>query len=231
MLNPVLTLATASLLVALGVSAVAGPGGETSRARARSRADFTVTFDEDRAGVPPSGFVFSAMRQSGPGSWVVERQGTQQFLAHGADTAANGFSLAVSAAVLPAAFTLSAKVRTVGGGRVGGLVWHYQDESNYYALALDLSRRQVALYRVAAGNRIRLEFTDDLELERDAWHAIKVIHEGHSTRVLLGGIRVFDHEDRRHEARADDGRAGLLAAGNSAVHYDDLHIESSDRGR
>ena len=46
MLNPVLTLATASLLVALGVSAVAGPGGETSRARARSRADFTVTFDE-----------------------------------------------------------------------------------------------------------------------------------------------------------------------------------------
>ena len=210
---------------------MAGLGAGTSGARGQHSPDFTVTFDHDRAGTPPAGFTFSAMRQPGPGSWIVERQGSQQFLTHGADTSANGFSLAVNAAVLPAAFMLSAKVRTVGGGRVGGLVWHYQDESNYYALALDLNRRQVSLYRVAAGNRIRLEFAEDLELDRDAWHAIKVIHEGHGTRVLLGGIRVFDHEDRRHEARADDGRAGLLAAGNSAVQYDDLHVETSDRGR
>jgi hypothetical protein len=228
MFNPVLTFAAASLVLTLGASRAL----DSRPAFGRNTADLTVTFDHDKPGAPPTGFTFSAMRQAAPGSWVVERQGTQQFLVHGADTTANGFSLAINGTVLPGAFTLSAKVRTVGGGRVGGLVWHYQDESNYYALTLDLGRRQVSLYRVAAGNRIRLEFEDDLELDPEAWHAIKVIHGGHSTRVLLGGIRVFEHDDRRHETQTDGGRAGLLAAGNSTVHYDDLHVvESSDRGR
>lgn len=227
MLNPALTFTAASLVFALSTTAVVS----TKTDSGRNAADFTVTFEQDRPGAPPAGFVFSAMRQAAPGSWIVERLGTQQFLAHGADAAANGFSLAINAVILPAAFTLSAKVRTVGGGRVGGLIWHYQDESNYYALALDLGRRQVSLYRVAAGNRIRLEFEDDLELDPEAWHTIKVIHGGHSTRVLVGGIRVFDHDDRRHEVRADGGRGGLLAAGNSTVHYDDLHVGSSDRNR
>lgn len=215
MSNPVLTLAAALFTFALGAAAT----------------DFSVTFEQDRVGTPPAGFTFSSMRQPAPGAWLVARHGTQQYLVHEADRTANGFSLAVHSAVLPAAFTLAAKLRLSGGTRVGGVIWHYQDEANYYALALDLARRQVSLYRVAAGNRIRLEVEDDLELDRDAWHVVKVNHDGHSTRVLVDGVRVFDHEDRRLEVRPVGGRAGLLAAGNASVDYDDLHVESSPRSR
>jgi hypothetical protein len=88
----------------------------------------------------------------------------------------------------------------------------------------------VALYRVSRGNRIRLEFEDDLELDRDAWHVLRVEHADGRIRVALGGIGVM--RARSREPRPAEGRAGVWSAGNATAWFDDLSVqEEVDRGR
>jgi hypothetical protein len=185
-----------------------------------------TTFDLDRADLPPTGFSLAAMRQPGPGRWFVQRTGTTGHLVHAADPAAMGLSLAVADVPSTNDVGVSARVRLPGGGRKGGLVWRYQNDQNFYALLLDLTRQEVALYRMTDGNRVRLDFEDGLELDPNGWHALKVVHVDEEVRVSLGGIRVFDERDRRDPTRpAVGGRAGLVASGHSDVWFDDVHVE------
>jgi hypothetical protein len=188
--------------------------------------DATVLgFDHEKAGAPPPGFVFAAMRQPAPGSWVVRRTGTAGYLAHETDATAQGYALAVYDGPPQRDVAVTVRLRLSGGRRLGGLVWHYTDHQHYFAAVLDLSRREISLYRIAGGNRIRMEIEGDLELDPDAWHTMKVAHTGRHVRVSLGGIRVLD-DDRRGQDRPDTGRVGLIAAGDAHVWFDDLRIET-----
>src|SRR5918993_662872 len=103
-----------------------------------------------------------------------------------ASGSADEFALALVDGAAPADLRLSARLKLTEGARVGGLVWQYQGPDNFYAASLDLNAQEVALYRVSRGNRIRLEFEDDLELDRDAWHVLRVEHAGGRIRVALG---------------------------------------------
>lgn len=181
-------------------------------------------FDQEKAGTPPAGFTFAAMRQPAPGAWLVRRAGANGYLAHDPDTGSQGYALAVLDHSPQGEVTVSVRLRLAGGRRAGGIVWHYVDSQHYYASVLDLSRGEISLYRVASGNRSRMEFEDDLELDPDAWHTMKVSHTGRSTRVSLGGIRVFE-DARRDKDGTGVGRVGLIAAGDADVWYDDLRID------
>jgi hypothetical protein len=107
---------------------------------------------------------------------------------------------------------------------MGGLVWRYENPENFFAVSLDLERQTIALYRVARGNRIRLEFEDDLELDRDAWHVVRVEHTDGRIRVSLGGIGVMRARDR---AMTDAGRAGIWSDGAATAWFDDLQVEDA----
>jgi hypothetical protein len=143
------------------------------------------------------------MRQSDAGRWLVQRAGADGHLVHRADPAAPGFALAVATLMTPDDCAVSARVRFTGTTRVGGLVWRYRDDHNYHTLLLDLNRGELTVYRITAGNRIQLDSRDELELDPTAWHALKVVHVGNDIRVMLGGVRVFDEEDRRPDRRHD----------------------------
>jgi hypothetical protein len=120
------------------------------------------------------------------------------------------------------------RLRLHGGARAGGLVWRYVDDRDYYAALLDLARGEISMYRVSDGNRTKLEFEDDLELDPEAWHTLKAVHVGAFAYVTLGGIRVFEDHIGRPD-RAGAGRAGVLSTGNSEVWFDDLRIEAPRR--
>ena len=95
---------------------------------------------------------------------------------------------------------------------MAGLVWKYQDPLNHYSAQLDLAKQELAMYRVVNGNRIRIEREDDLELDPDAWHSLKIFHERGEIRVYLGGIRVLSERDRLprgHCERRSVGRRGF----------------------
>ena len=181
-------------------------------------------FDADRAG-PPDGLTFAAMRQPTPGTWTIRREGANGVLVHAAESAAAGYALAIAPDGPFLNISASVRLRLAGGARAGGLVWQYQDENNHYAAVLDLSRQELSMYRVVAGNRTRLELEDDLELDPEAWHTMKVVHDDDEITVSLGGIKVFEEHGRSTRLAAPK-RCGLIAAGNAEVWFDDWRVEA-----
>lgn len=191
----------------------------------------TRTFGADRPGQSPADFTLSAMRQTSPGIWAVHRQAPRSFLAHRPDAGAAGYALAILDRTVPADTTVSIRLRVAGGDRSAGLVWRYENTSNFFALILDLGRRDLSLYRVAAGNRVRLDVEDGLELDPEAWHTLKVSSGDGEVRAWIGGIRVFEARDpgeRRQPGAAV--RSGFLATGRTEAWFEELRLEPR-RGR
>lgn len=187
----------------------------------------TYTFDADPAGKAPSGFVLAAFRQDGPGTWTIARvanKGLLGSLNHLVEPARTGWSLAIAPGSPTRDVLVSARIRLAGGARAGGIVWRYQDADNFDAVLLDLTRREIAAYRVVAGNRITSDVEDDLELDVDAWHTVKIEQDGSEIDVSLGGIHVLRDRDRR-DNRPREGLVGVVATGSSEVWFDDLRIE------
>jgi hypothetical protein len=190
----------------------------------------THTFNADGAGTLPAGFELAAMRQDGPGTWLVRRDGANGVLVHQAARGATGFALALAPDAPLRDVQASVRLRLTGGARAGGLVWRYADANHYYGAMLDLASAEVVLFRVTDGNRTFLEREDDLELDPSAWHTLKIVHDESRIKVSLGGIRVFEERDRRDARGAAPGKTGVLAAGAAEVWFDDLRIEA-DRDR
>jgi len=182
----------------------------------------TRTFEAEKVNTPPDGLTLASTRQPTPGVWVVRRDASGQHLVHEADVPAQpGFSLAIAASPSYRDVNVSARLKLTGGDRSAGVVWRYQDAQNYYVATLDLARHELALFRVVQGNRVRLDREDDLELDAAAWHTLKVRHDGSEIRVYLGGIRVFEQDDRTFRS----GGTGLWASSGTTVAFDDVRVE------
>ena len=181
------------------------------------------TFDEDAIGAPPPGFAVGAGRDALADGWVVRREGKGRILLHqGAPSPVDGFAVAVLSTAQYQDVELSVRLKAVGGSRTAGLVWKYQDPLNHYAVQLDLAKQVLAMYRVSSGNRIRLDHEDDLELDPDAWHSLKILQRDGHIRVYLGGIRVFGEPDRLTKSPA---AVGVWSSGDTSVMFDDFRVE------
>ncbi len=121
----------------------------------------------------------------------------------------------------PPDLSLSARLRLSGGQRSGGIVWGVQDADNYYLARLDLDRQDIALYRVTAGNRTRIEGEDDLELDPTAWHTLRIVQRGREHPRLS---RRHPRAPGAHRTFNKGGRVGLWCAGDALAHFDDLRV-------
>jgi hypothetical protein len=190
---------------------------------AATQAVIVRTFEDDKIGAPPSGFVMAAGREAAPDRWTVRREGNGRALVHEAGPSpADSFAVAILSGAQYSDVEVSVRFKATGGSRTAGIVWKYQDPMNHYSAYLDLVRQELAMYRVVNGNRIRLEREDDLELDPDAWYSFRVFQEGGQIRVYLGGIRVLSERDRLPRMPAN---VGLWVAGDSTVMFDDLRVE------
>ena len=187
------------------------------------------TFDDDPIGSAPPGLTFPVARQQAAAKWSVRADGPGRYLTHAADASASGgLSLAVLDSAHPSQMRVSVRVKLVDGERVGGLVWRYQDQDNFYLAALDLRLQELALYRVVRGNRIRLDDEDELELDTSAWHSVRVVQDDDDIQVSLGGIGVMRARDLTF---TEGGRAGVWSVGGGTAWFDDLRVEPEDDRR
>ena len=206
---------TPLVIAALGLMAASGSAQAVLR-----------SFDQDAVGSAPPGFSFAAARLATGGKWLVRADGANRYMAHLSEPAAGeGFAIAVLDGMPPIELRLSARLKLAEGARAGGLVWRYQNPENFYAVSLDLTAQEVSLYRVARGNRIRLEVEDDLELDPQAWHSLRIEHDDGRIRVALGGIGVIRARDRAVE---ENGRAGVWSAGAATTWFDDVQVQPAD---
>lgn len=213
-------LRSAITLVAVGVTMQLGAGQPAVH-----------SFDNSEPGKLPPGFQIAAMRQPNPGVWRAQRADSNGALVHLADASASGFALALAPDPPVRDVTASVRLRFRDGTRAGGLVWRYADPGNFYAVILDLRRNALSLSRVSAGNRVFLEFEDDLELDPAAWHTLRIDHREDRIAVSLGGIRVFDERDRRTDRPNTPGLTGVVAGGGAEVWFDELRIREHQARR
>ena len=187
----------------------------------------TWRFDDVPAGRPPSGFVFASSAKEQAVPWVAARDGANGVLAH-ASEGTPALHLAVAEGTSFGDVVLSARMRVMDGARSAGLVWRYRDSDNYYVTTLDVREQEVRIYRVVAGNRTRLGDEDDLELDANAWHVLKVEHRGTRMRVWIDGVPVSNARDRTWQ---DPGAIGLWTSGDSTAWFDDLSVEPAPADR
>ncbi|NOT26029.1 MAG: DUF1080 domain-containing protein [Acidobacteria bacterium] len=187
------------------------------------------TFDDMPPGRVPQGFMVTDGQPAQAAAWIVQREGSDTFLSHTAQTR-NGIDLAVASGTSLGNVSLTARIRFPETAHAAGIAWRYRDPGNYYSVALDLRAQNVRIYRVFAGNRTRLEDEDDLELDPSAWHTLKVQDDSNRMRVWLDGVPVVDTRDRSlHEP----GAVGVWTTGDATVWFDNLQVEplaESSRG-
>jgi len=211
------TKATRLSTVVLVVAAAAATATAPDSARA---------FETDPVGRPPAGFTLHVARQPSAPRWVVRRESANGFLAHDGEPGGHaGFTMAVLDTDQRRNVSVSARVRFAGGQRSGGIVWRVQDAENYYLARLDLDRQDIGLYRVAGGNRTRIDGEDDLELDTTAWHTLRVVQEDENIRVYIGGIRVLRARDRTF---VKPGAVGLWCTGDALAQFDDLRLTTPE---
>ena len=187
------------------------------------------TFDDDKVGAPPPGFSLAAGRDAAPDRWSVRRDGNVRALVHeGKASPPDSFAVAILSGAQYGDVEVSVRFKATGGGRTAGLVWKYQDPMNYYVAQLDLVRQEVAVYRVASGNRIRIEREDDLELDPDAWHSLRIRQDNGQIRFYLAGIRIMTERDRFPRTTAN---VGIWVSGDSTVMFDDFRIEEESKDK
>src|SRR5688572_22158238 len=132
---------------------------------AAAQATLVRTFEDDKIGAAAAGFATAVGRGGVADRWNVRREGSGRVFVHqGQASPPDAFTVAILSGAQYHDVELSVRLKATGGSRAAGLVWKYQDVENHYAVQLDLTRQEVAVYRVSGGNRIRLEREDDLEL-------------------------------------------------------------------
>ena len=192
----------------------------------------TFDFEGDAIGQPPKGFVFGHTAKVGaPGTWVVQSEGTNQYLAQtNADSTNSRFPVAVVGDISTADADVSVRFRPVSGrvDQTAGLVWRYQNEDNYYLVRANALEDNVVLYKVERGRRTDLPvkgagrtYGKPAEVPTGQWSTLRVVAAGPRFEVSLNGVRLYEVEDVTFTAA---GRLGVWTKADSVTHFDDLTI-------
>jgi hypothetical protein len=198
----------------------------------------TVDFESMALGSVPQDWAFAQAREGEPARWAVVRD---------ADSPAQGnvlaqlstdrdfrrFPLAIYVGPEVADGEIAVRFKSVSGGAAmaAGLVWRYQDESNYYVVRADALRENIVLFKVENGRRRELgsfgqrtpddEFSVRLDIPDREWRTLAVSFSGSRFRVLFDGMELFEVEDSTF---MQGGRVGLWTMADSVSYFDDFEV-------
>ncbi|MBI4617766.1 MAG: hypothetical protein HY720_29405 [Planctomycetes bacterium] len=182
-------------------------------------------FESDVEGQPPAGFEFSTTLAASGGEWKIVDDGGNKVLAQ-TDTSPTErrFAMAVVKDSVFRDLKLSVRGKAVSGDedRAVGLVWRWRDPDNYYVARTNVLERNVRLYRVVNGNRIKFAGVEDQALAPGTWQTFAVEHRGSGIKVFLDGRLLFEAED---ETFSESGKVGLWVKADSKTYFDDLTVE------
>jgi hypothetical protein len=192
----------------------------------------TFDFASDAVGQPPKGFAFGLTAKVGaPGTWIVQSEGTNQYLAQtNADATRSRFPIAVASDISAVDLDVSVRFRPISGrvDQAAGLVWRYQDEDNYYLVRANALEGNVVLYKVERGRRTDLPvkgagrtYGKAAKVPAGQWSTLRVVATGSRFEVSLNAVALYEVEDGTFEAA---GRVGVWTKADSVTHFDDLTV-------
>lgn len=192
----------------------------------------TFDFAGDAVGQSPKGFTFGHTAKVGtPGTWVVQAEGANQYLAQtSADSTNARFPVAVVSDFSTTDVDVSVRFKPVSGrvDQAAGLVWRYQNEDNYYLVRANALENNVVLYKVERGRRTDLPlmgagrtYGKAAKVPAGQWSTLRVVATGPRFQVSLNGVALYEVEDATF---AGAGRVGVWTKADSITHFDDLTI-------
>ena len=189
------------------------------------------TFDTDRVGEAPTGFLFGRTGSGRVGRWVVQAEddapSSPNILAQvDADQTDYRFPVAVANEPILRDMRLSVKCKPVSGAvdQACGLVFRYQDENNYYITRANALEGNIRLYHVVRGDRRQFAGWNG-PVATGVWHALKVEAEGDHFLVFWDGQQIMDAHD---QTISQAGKVGVWTKADSVTYFDDLKVEPGE---
>jgi len=126
---------------------------------------------------------------------------------------------------------ISVAFKTVGGevDQAAGIVWRYQDPSNYYIVRANALENNVVLYKVENGVRLSIapkglpsrSYGVRHEIPSRHWNMLKVAFEDNLFVVSFNGERLFETEDGTFKAA---GKTGLWTKADSVTYFGEFTV-------
>jgi hypothetical protein len=192
----------------------------------------TFDFERDAVGQPPKGFQFAHTAKTGaPGRWVVQQDGGAKCLAQtDPDRTRSRFPMAVVTDVNAADVDLSVRFKPISGrvDQAAGLVWHYQDEDNYYIARANALEGNVVTYKVQQGKRTDLPVKGEgrtygkkANVPSQQWGTLRIVANGPRIEVYVNGSKLYEVEDTTFTS---PGKVGVWTKADSVTCFDDLTV-------
>jgi hypothetical protein len=185
-------------------------------------------FSKDDSGKVPAGWK-AAQTGKGEGSvWKVVADDTAPsktgyVLAQTAESPGAVFNICVAQDTEYQDLEISVAFKAIRGknDQGGGLVWRYQDASNYYIARVNPLEDNFRLYKVVAGKRIQLDTKEHLKVPAGEWHRIKVKQQGDHIECFLDGEKMLDAKDDTFQKA---GKIGVWSKADAQTYFDDLKV-------
>src|SRR5262245_1220299 len=118
---------------------------------------------------------------------------------------------------------ISVAIKAVEGDldQGGGLVWRYQDASNYYVARLNPLESNYRLYKVVDGKRKQLATLEEVKAPAGTWHTLTIKHRGDQIECFLNGKKCLAARD---DAIAKPGKIGLWTKADAQSYFAALSV-------
>jgi hypothetical protein len=138
------------------------------------------------------------------------------------DPTGNRFPLAILDSVQFLDGDVSVRVKPVAGRQdeAGGLVFRYLDANNYYLARTNALQDNVALFKVANGERTQIAVAKH-DLPLNVWEILKVSVRGPRLQVYVDHRRILQAWDATFSG---SGKVGLWTVGDSVTYFDDFRV-------
>ena len=196
-----------------------------------------VSFDKEKPGAAPGGWVIAMTHEGGAPRWEAAADPTApsgpNVLAQlSTDNTSGRFPLAIYEKASLVNGAVSVRFKPVSGERdqAAGVVWRYKDPNNYYVVRANALEDNVVMYKVEAGKRISLEpkgtpsktYGVKHKVPKQAWSTLKVSLNGPHFEVFFDAEKIMEVEDRTFTAA---GKTGLWTKADSVTYFDNFLVE------
>ena len=188
----------------------------------------TVNFDNEKTGMPPSGWNCTQTGR-GEAKWAVVSDDT-------APSKPNVLKQS-GVATFPVCLkddtnlkdgVVEVKFKPVSGkeDQAGGLIWRAKDSNNYYIFRANANEDNVVLYKTVNGKRSSLPIVGRTggygvkeKVVSGQWHTIRVEFADNRFKAYFDGKHVFDVEDSTF---TESGKVGVWTKADSVTLFDDF---------
>jgi hypothetical protein len=184
----------------------------------------TITFDADRPGTPPAGWICGSTGGGAP-KWIVEADAGAPSGPHVLKQIGRApFPWCVKQGTALVDGVVEVKFKPLSGreDQAGGVVWRWKDGDNYYVARANALENNVSLYYTERGRRQTIKYVD-APVPANVWHALRVEFSGTQMRVSLDGKSYIELSDS-HIAGA--GAVGVWTKADSVTAFDDFAFQA-----